>query len=112
MHCSVSGCVINFSEKKSTAKIAQTIMISMHININDNFSLILILQRCLNPFTILLFSSNALTNNTFRKKKRFFGKLMNDYEFTGYEYAVKRAHLKAIHNVHLCKYLLQPYPCH
>ena len=84
----------------------------MNININDNFSLILILQRYLNPFTILLFSSNTLTDNTPRRRKIDSGKLMNAYKFTSYEYAAKLAPLKATPNAHFCKYLLQPYPQH
>lgn len=63
MHHSTSAYVISLEKKKKQYKKAQTIMIFMNININANFNLIVLL-RCLNPFTRLSFLQTFLTNST------------------------------------------------
>lgn len=65
MHRGTSAYVINLEEK--AAENAQTILIFMHININANFSLIVLL-RCLKPFTRLRFLQTFLTNYFVKKK--------------------------------------------
>lgn len=65
----VSLCYQLGKKKKKTAWNAQTIMIFMNININANFNLIVLL-RCLKPFTRLSFLQIFLTNSTLKKKKK------------------------------------------
>lgn len=103
MYHGTSACVINLEEK--AAENAQTIMIFMHININANFSLIVLL-RCLKPFTRLSFLQTFLTNYFVKKTPH---KLINDYERTDCEYGVKSGHFKNIFSMHTCKYLSQPH---
>lgn len=74
----------------------------MHININANFNLIVLL-RCLKPFTRLSFLQTFLTNYFVRKTHE----LVNDYEGTDYEYGVKLGHVKDICSMHTRKYLSQ-----
>lgn len=72
----------------------------MHININANFSLIVLL-RCLKPFTRLSFLQTFLTNLSVKKPHE----LVNDYEQTDCEYGVKLGHIKDICSMHTSKYL-------
>lgn len=93
---------------KKAAWNAQTITIFMNINISDDFSLIVLL-KCLNPFARQGFLQTFLTKSTPLKKKI---KLINDYEWTDYEYEVKLGHVKAICSMYICKYLSQSHHCH